>query len=348
MDNLISIVIPVYNTGEYLKECLDSVCNQTYDNIEIIVINDGSTDNSLEILRQYEEFDKRIILIDQENKGLSEARNIGVKHSKGSYILFLDSDDYIELTTCEEAIKAALCSDSDVILWPYCREYGGESKPVYFLGKEKVVYDKSNSNCLYQRMVGLVGDQLKNPQMTDSMITAWGKLYKKELLQNVYFVDTKLIGTEDALFNIEVFSKVKKAVYIPKTFSHYRKTNNISLTHVYRKNLALQWKELYRRIYAILNKTNATPIMYTALNNRICLGLIGLGLSIVDDRTMSGKKKKEEIKHILQMKHYQLAIGEFSLQYMPVHWKSFFFFVKKKRVGAVYTLLNIMNYLRNR
>ena len=98
----VSIVIPVYNVEKYLKQCLESVVNQTLDKIEVICINDGSTDNSLNILKEYEKKYNNIIIIDQENKGPGFARNIGMKRASGKYIYFLDSDDYIELNAMED------------------------------------------------------------------------------------------------------------------------------------------------------------------------------------------------------------------------------------------------------
>ena len=92
----VSVIIPVYNTAPYLRQCLDSVCKQTLQNIEIICINDGSTDNSAEILQQYEEKDSRVCVITQENKGIAVARNIGLQYARGQYIGFVDSDDWIE------------------------------------------------------------------------------------------------------------------------------------------------------------------------------------------------------------------------------------------------------------
>ena len=94
---MISVIVPVYNVENYLGKCLDSLINQTYKDIEIICINDGSTDNSLNILREYEQMDSRIIIIDQKNGGLSNARNIGLKEAAGEYIMFVDSDDWIDL-----------------------------------------------------------------------------------------------------------------------------------------------------------------------------------------------------------------------------------------------------------
>lgn len=94
-NELISIVIPVYNVENFLERCITSVLNQTFENIEIILVNDGSTDNSLRICQQYEKIDSRIFIINQENQGLSAARNSGINQARGKYICFIDSDDWI-------------------------------------------------------------------------------------------------------------------------------------------------------------------------------------------------------------------------------------------------------------
>uniref|UniRef100_UPI003AEFCC04 glycosyltransferase family 2 protein n=1 Tax=Cetobacterium sp. TaxID=2071632 RepID=UPI003AEFCC04 len=113
----VSIIIPVYNVELYLREALDSVINQTLKEIEIIIVNDGSTDNSLEIVKEYETKDHRIIVINQENQGLSGARNSGLKIAKGHYIYFMDSDDYIALDTLEICYECALEKQLDFVFF---------------------------------------------------------------------------------------------------------------------------------------------------------------------------------------------------------------------------------------
>lgn len=110
----VSIIIPVYNTENYLKKCLDSVVNQTLEDIEIICINDGSTDRSLGILNDYAQKYSKIIVINQENKGVSEARNEGIEKASGEYIMFLDSDDYFQPQACETAYNSVNSSDYDL------------------------------------------------------------------------------------------------------------------------------------------------------------------------------------------------------------------------------------------
>ena len=113
---LISVIIPIYNTEQYLKECLDSVCSQSYKDIEIICINDGSTDNSEEITRSYAQQDKRIKLISQKNQGLSITRNNGVSQAQGEYLFFLDSDDTIEQNAIETLYNRAERTQADIVI----------------------------------------------------------------------------------------------------------------------------------------------------------------------------------------------------------------------------------------
>ena len=113
----ISIIVPVYNVEKYLKECLDSLINQTLEDIEIICINDGSTDNSLAILEEYQKKDSRIKVFSQRNQGVSAARNLGIEKATGEYLTFLDSDDRLELNTCEILYKETIAKNSDFLFF---------------------------------------------------------------------------------------------------------------------------------------------------------------------------------------------------------------------------------------
>lgn len=344
----ISIITPVYNAENYLLECINSVKNQTYTEWEMICVNDGSTDASSEILSKAAEAEPRIRIINQLNSGLSGARNRGMREATGDYIMFLDSDDWIDRETCETAAEKIREYDADVVFWSYMREYPGKSIKTALFEDKELVWKSDHINILFRKMVGLTGRELANPQKTDNLITVWGKLYKKSVLSDIEFTDTKEIGTEDALFNIQVFSKVRCAVYVPSYFSHYRKSNATSLTHQYKNNLAGQWRELYRRILQILRTGERNKECLTALNNRICLGLIGLGLNLAEDRKMSHCEKIKELRRILHMPHYKKALTAFSLNYLPIQWKVFFFCAKRKCCLFLYGILLVINQLRSR
>ena len=124
----VSIIVPVYNNEEFLDKCLKSIINQTYKNLEIILINDGSKDNSLKIMKDYAIKDTRIIIIDKKNEGVSKARNDGIKKATGQYITFVDSDDYIDLTQIEEMYNAIKKNKVDVVRSNYKVHYDKVSR----------------------------------------------------------------------------------------------------------------------------------------------------------------------------------------------------------------------------
>lgn len=348
MDSLISIIVPVYNTENYLEKCLYSLVNQTYKNIEIIIVDDGSPDNSMNIIQKFVLADNRVKVISQKNQGLSGARNTGMNNTNGDYIMFIDSDDWIEIDTCEKAINASEKYNADVVFWSYIKEFSNSQKDNYLFDKTEIIWSEKNINQLSRRMVGLVGDELANPQSIDNLVTAWGKLYKKSVIGDVRFTDTKIIGTEDALFNIEVFLGINSAVYIPDLLSHYRKDNESSLTHNYKKKLVSRWREMYSRIKFLLDRNDMSREYYDALKNRICFGLIGLGINLAEDKKMSFKEKKKEIYNILSMKHYQIALKDLDFSYLPIQWKVFFKLAKDNNALLLLWLLEIMDYLRKK
>lgn len=169
-EELVSIIVPVYNVEAYLDRCLSSIISQTYHNIEVILVDDGSTDQSGELCDQYQKQDSRIRVIHKENGGLSDARNAGIQISGGSYIAFIDSDDYVREEYIGRMMEEAERTDCDVVICGYSKKHAsGESfdyiaLPDTYEGRQiqKNFYDGKPS-----------------PEMFD---VAWNKLYRKTLL----------------------------------------------------------------------------------------------------------------------------------------------------------------------
>lgn len=188
----VSIIVPIYNTTKYLKNCIDSLINQTLKEIEIILINDGSTENVNEIINLYH--DKRIKYIDKVNEGIGKTRNLGIKQSSGEYIMFIDSDDYIETSCAKSLYDNAVKNNSDLVVSNYIedREEIVIKKDIYSFGVSNI--DKDN-NLLYKLNLG-----------------PCNKLYKRSLLvdNNIYFEEK--LKYEDAPFVI-------KSIYYAKTIS---------------------------------------------------------------------------------------------------------------------------------
>lgn len=347
---LISIIIPVYNVERYLAQCLDSVINQTYRNLEIICVNDGTRDSSGQILEQYAQKDGRIVVIVQENQGLSGARNTGLKHVHGKYIMFVDSDDWIELETCEEAVIAAEKHNADLVMWSYVREFEHESKEKYMFWDDESVFETEKvKNQLHRRVCGLLGEELRHPEYSNAIETAWGKLYLAEKIigNKVEFVDTKEIGTEDALFNLYALGYIKCAVYLRRCLNHYRKTNQGSLTKNYNEKLFERWQRLFGYMRQYIQENNLPAEYDMALDNRIALSLLGLGLNIVGaDRSIMWKLK--EISGILKQARYREAYNNLDFQYFPIHWKLFYWFAEMRFSLGVFVLLSVIHAIISR
>lgn len=343
MDNaIISIIVPVFNVEAYLPRCLDSLIYQTYKDIEIICVNDGSTDRSLEILFGYSEKDKRIKVISRENMGISASRNDALDVATGEYIMFVDSDDWIEIQTCEKAIRSIQENKCDVVLWSYIREFQGKSLPNY-LFDQAYYWDEGLSLC--RRIVGPVKEELRMPQKLDSYGTVWGKLYKRELIEKdkpVRFVDIKKIGScEDVMFNIEYSLRVNSSLYIHELLYHYRKIST-SFSSKYRELLPTQWRELYIVMKDVLILHDVYEECLSAYQNRISLGIVGLGLNVTFS-SFPFRRQQKMIKELINSDHYIEAVNTLSLEYFPIHWKFFYFCVQK---GDSFLVLSLLKFIK--
>ncbi len=202
----VSVIVPVYNVEKYLEECLDSVCHQTLKDIEIICINDGSKDKSEQILKDYIKKDKRIVLIEQKNQGLSIARNNGIKIAKGQYIGFVDSDDKIEPDFFEKLYNAASKNDADIAIGGY--------KEINKRRKIKTILRYWKNEKITQRT-----------KMLETLLgTAfvWNKLYKKELIINnqIYFPAHKTY--EDGFWTPQIAACTKSVCTVRGAYYLYR------------------------------------------------------------------------------------------------------------------------------
>lgn len=338
----VSIIIPVYNVEKYLPKCLESVLGQTYADLEIICVDDGTPDRSAAVILSYAENDRRINLISQENQGLSGARNTGIRSATGKYIIFLDGDDWIDPETVETAVGMAEKNNADVVMWGYVREFPDRSDEKKIFASDKI-FDESGCWDLHRRMAGLYGEETGDPSNADSLVTAWGKLYRADIIKQngLEFVDTKLIGTEDALFNLQCFGFVRRAAFINRPFNHYRKDNDVSLTRSYKAGLFSQWNELYDRMEGYIKDNNLPEDFSSALGNRICFSMIGLGLTEMLNPGGHTVRIKN-IKKYLSTPRYINAYQKLDMHYLPAHWRLFFTLCKRKMAFSVYILLIAM------
>lgn len=214
MNEKITVIVPVYNVENYLEKCLDSLINQTYKNLEIIVINDDSTDNSGEICQEYAQKDNRIVYIEKENGGLSDARNAGLDRMTGSYVTFVDSDDWVELDYVEILYKKIIEYQADISVGNYY-SYNEDEETYYFHIYGDSYYEKVYDN------VSIFENLYESQEMKSfALISAWGKLYKAKLFDYLRFDKGKL--GEDGYFNQKMYLSVNKVVYLNKGLYAYR------------------------------------------------------------------------------------------------------------------------------
>ena len=201
---LISIIVPVYKVEKYIHKCVSSIINQTYSNIEIILVDDGSPDNCAKICDEYALKDKRIKVIHQKNMGLSEARNRGIEISKGEYIGFVDSDDYIEPTMFQDLYNAIIDNDADISICNF-----------YVISNKRKVAKNNFKRRNFNKIEALKGVLLDK----DIQSYAWNKLYKRELFENIKYPIGKKY--EDIGTTFYLFEKSNKIAYIEKPEYNY-------------------------------------------------------------------------------------------------------------------------------
>lgn len=210
----VSIIIPIYNVEKYLDRCIQSVLKQSYENLEIILVDDGSPDRSPDMCDEYSKIDQRVKVVHKENGGLSDARNAGLEVAKGDYIVFLDSDDYVDLTMVEDAVRTMEEYSYDVVVWGYYTDFVDM--------EEKLISSRKSSFISGNFSKTDLGDLIITNEIIGILGYAWNKMYKKDLLIENDLKFTKGLSLiEDIVFNGQALIKADKISFINKPYVHY-------------------------------------------------------------------------------------------------------------------------------
>ena len=250
LDNLVSIIIPVKNAMPYLAKCISTVLNQTYTNIEILVIDDKSDDNSIYYLNSID--DKRLKVLNNDNPGVSNARNLGLEEAQGEYIAFVDADDWISETYIEEALRILEEYEADLTLGITTRVYsdGSHIELLEGFGNDPIIYQGNALRNYLYKVVGYIvmgAPELNNYHAAGVCC----RLFKSESIKEVRF-KCDLSNGEDTIFNISSFSNINKIVIAPKPWYFYRQ-NDESVTHRYNPNGDSDARRLIEALFS-LNK----------------------------------------------------------------------------------------------
>lgn len=250
---LISVIVPVYNTQKYLSKCIESLINQSYRHLQIVIIDDGSTDNSQSLCDAYAEQDSRVTVVHKKNQGVSSARNLGIELAHGDYISFIDSDDWLEPDAYEHLIRCILKHKVDAVIFEY------------FVDDEK----GRSAHKTYPHLHGLM-DKAKAVETTISPVNrfAWSKIYAKNLICNLRFEESIHIG-EDTLFACAALGNAKSVFYTDKSLYHHVQSE-VSATRCAFNQKRFTGIEAYSRL-VLLCKNNYPKIVYVALSAYVSL-----------------------------------------------------------------------------
>ena len=224
----LSIIVPVYNVEDYLPKCIESLINQTYTNIEIILINDGSTDGSGLICEAYSKDNNKVRVVHKANGGLSSARNAGLDVASGEYIAFVDSDDWLDIDMYKTLIELLESNDADIAA----------------CGFKEVFSDKTIFHSDSGLITSFNKEEAINSLVSDKnsvRFEVWNKVFKKELIDNLRFKDRQIF--EDVYFDRNIFLKLSKLVYIDKPFYNYLKTRDGNTNSHFNENKLKVFKE---------------------------------------------------------------------------------------------------------
>lgn len=347
----VSIVVPIYNVEAYLSRCLDSLLAQTMKDMEIIAVNDGSTDGCGAILEQYAGKDGRLIVVNQTNSGVSAARNAGIRLAQGEYIGFVDPDDWVEAEMYNEMYRHAREDQADIVMCSYVREFGTHAKEKRFGLPDKTRYRHDEvQDKMLRRLIGPLKEEIANPEFLDAWGTVWSKLYRSELIKDngISFIDLAVVGTnEDSLFNIHTVYHARSFVFLNRPYYHYWRVNATSLTSGYKSDLKDKWFRLYGFMESFITEKQLSAEYNLALNNRICLNTLGLGLNTISNGgTIPVWEQIRKLSTILNDRRIKSSFEQFETGYCPVVWRLFYGCAKFRFVLGFYVMLLSIEHLR--
>lgn len=336
MSNIkVSIIIPIYNAEKYIENCLESIINQSLREIEIIIINDGSTDKSKSIVEEYLEKDSRIKLINQKNLGASAARNIGIKESIGEYIGFVDIDDYIETDMYYKMYKTAISAKCDIVICGFVEERK-ENNTNYNNGLFNNQY-LENDNIKKEYLNNIVNDKALG------YLPIWNKIFKRELIiKNNIKIKEDLVFGEDRVFCRESILLSNKIGSVNEILYHYRKINCNGVTLGFSKEKIDYYLEDRNEMLEFIKK-NIKDI--SKINSYLCIHYQKIFYKLIDFCLIIVKLKlpiKEKyylVKNIINKKE-MVQVIEMNI-YISKLSKVLLYFINKKNYRMVYLLIKI-------
>nr|WP_313636719.1 glycosyltransferase [Paenibacillus sp.] len=332
------MILPVYNVEKYLDRCIASIREQSLKDIQIILVNDGSTDRSLSICEKYAKDDERIIVINKPNGGVSSARNAGIKYAEGEYVSFVDPDDWIESDMYRSMYNQIKESQAEVCLCNYVMENENDSKLIN-LEFDKELLQQDDINDL---ILNLIAPSSINSGVQYLMGNVWRLLINKEFLnEKLIFFPEDIPFMEDLVFCIGIFSKSSTVCINNNYFYHYC-IRTESASKLYRENLAELQLRIFTQIETLLNTEN----IYSSAKIRLNLRYVDMCISAISNEVHSKKNLIEKIKKIDKLcknEKLEYIITHLNTKGYTSRKKVVLNLIRNKRSISVYTYYHLLH-----
>lgn len=300
--SLVSIVVPIYKVEKYLDRCVESIINQTYRELEIILVDDGSPDRCPAMCEDWAKKDDRIKVVHKKNAGLGMARNTGIEYASGKYIYFVDSDDYIALDTVEKCCQIAEKENADVVTFGFCDvRSDGKIRKTTLPKPEKYIFE--GKEVLEVFLPDLLGPDTKSGKVTNLWISACALFCRLEVIKNAdwKFVSERDIISEDVFSILCLYREVQRVAVLPETFYFYCE-NSASLTHSYRKDRYERIKHFYDCCIAKCNELGYPEEVKIRVSYQY-LSFTIAALKMIAGADCGKAEKKEAMKAIFKDPH---------------------------------------------
>lgn len=344
MDKLVSIIVPVYNVEKYLNVCIKSIVNQTYTNLEIILVDDGSKDKSGQLCEKWKSADQRIQVIHKENAGLGFARNSGLDIATGDYVMYIDSDDYISKNMVQKLLDTAEITGSDTVFCGLVRvmEDGRMiPMPAYYENKSF-----KGNEIIDDVLLEMVGSKPECSNDANLFMSVWHAIYSRKIIEkySIRFPSERIVMCEDIMYHIDYLRRASCVTYIKDPLYYYR-VNPKSLSQVYDESRFKRQKELSIEIKSSLSKfVNAEKI--DLHENRRFLG--GVRSQIL---AIAGSKENDKVKKckaIVKDDYLRTVLKDYPYNKNPLKHRIFNILIKNQCVYGLLILASTINFIRER
>ncbi|RSX50197.1 glycosyltransferase family 2 protein [Bifidobacterium callimiconis] len=342
MDTLISVIVPVYNVKPYLRQCIESLTHQTYRNLEIILVDDGSTDGSGELCEKIAQTDSRIVVLHKENAGLGMARNTGLDAAKGEYVMFIDSDDFTDTHMVEKLHEQLALNDADTSYCGYA-EYFDDDHTV----NKPAIYDHRvfrGDTIIHSVLLNMIAGEPSDKEEIPLSVSVWHALYSMRIITDygIRFPSERQYISEDVIFDIAYLRRAQTVCYIRDCLYYYRQARPGSLTQKYDEDGIVKQKILFGKIISDLGEfLNENQYLYRV--QRMFLGRVRycMTLAVSYKKTHAGFDLYGTVRKAIEDDVVRQVISSYPYEKNPLQLRVMNFCIDKKLTHIIIALIKL-------